>query len=172
MSQPSRKSARGVTGVDRAKEALKPIAVIQEQMRKALPTKQRHRRRTKAFVRQGEWFFVPRPDLVADDGLVLHNEPIRRGRGKPHWCQDLYRRGGTVVSVRRDYPNGLPEPEYRLLPSEQQRGDRRMVRDAEVFVRGRVRHPDHKTIALTGWHQVVMNTETQAAAMQHVAFLD
>ena len=41
-----------------------------------------------------------------------------------------------------------------------------------VFVRGKVRHPDHKTIVLHGWHQVLMNTETQAVAMRHVAFID
>ena len=47
-----------------------------------------------------------------------------------------------------------------------------MTRDANVYARGRVRHADHKTIVLHGWHQVVMNTESQAQAMRHVAFLD
>jgi hypothetical protein len=47
-----------------------------------------------------------------------------------------------------------------------------MVRDAHVFVRGTVRHSDHKTIFLDGWHEVFMNTETRAAAMRNVAFLD
>ena len=32
-------------------------------------------------------------------------------------------------------------------------------RNPLVFVRGKVRHADHKTIALDGWHQVLMNTE-------------
>jgi hypothetical protein len=39
-------------------------------------------------------------------------------------------------------------------------------------VKGRIRHPDHKTIELAGWHQVLMNTEHQSAAMQNLAFLD
>jgi hypothetical protein len=39
-------------------------------------------------------------------------------------------------------------------------------------VKGSVRHPDHKTIWLPYWHQVVMNTETRAIAMRNVAFLD
>jgi hypothetical protein len=39
-------------------------------------------------------------------------------------------------------------------------------------VRGRIRHSDHKTIVLRGWHEVVMNTENESLAMQHVAFLD
>jgi hypothetical protein len=41
-----------------------------------------------------------------------------------------------------------------------------------VFVRGRIRHPDHKAVTLHGWHRVVMNTEGQSRAMRHVAFLD
>jgi hypothetical protein len=29
-----------------------------------------------------------------------------------------------------------------------------------------------RTIVLDGWHQVLMNTETQAVAVRHVAFID
>ena len=47
-----------------------------------------------------------------------------------------------------------------------------MQRNPLVYVRGRVRHPDHATINLRGWHRVVMNTESQARAMRNVAFLD
>ena len=47
-----------------------------------------------------------------------------------------------------------------------------MVRDAEVFARGAVRHPDHATIVLPIWHRVEMNTEQQARAMRHIVFLD
>ena len=49
---------------------------------------------------------------------------------------------------------------------------RMMTRDPELFARGTVRHPDHATITLHGWHRVVMNTENRASAMRHVAFLD
>ena len=47
-----------------------------------------------------------------------------------------------------------------------------MRRNPGVYVRGSVRHADHKTIVLRGWHQVLMNTEGQALAMRNVAFLD
>ena len=47
-----------------------------------------------------------------------------------------------------------------------------MRRNPGVYVRGKVRHADHKTIALHGWHRVLMNTEDQASAMRNVAFLD
>ena len=41
-----------------------------------------------------------------------------------------------------------------------------------VEQRGRVRHSDHATIKLDGWHQVFMNTENEAASSEFVAFLD
>ena len=47
-----------------------------------------------------------------------------------------------------------------------------MQRNPGVYVRGRIRHPDHATITLHGWHQVVMNTENESQAMRNVAFLD
>ena len=47
-----------------------------------------------------------------------------------------------------------------------------MKRDAAVYVRGEVRHPDHKTVYLEGWHRVFMNTENRSMAMRFLAFLD
>ncbi|HSZ58827.1 MAG TPA: hypothetical protein VK797_24475 [Tepidisphaeraceae bacterium] len=64
--------------------------------------------------------------------------------------------------------------EYWSLPvAERRRRDRECrTRNAEVFVRGRIRRRDHATIALACWHKVVMNTEGRARAMENVAFLD
>ena len=45
-------------------------------------------------------------------------------------------------------------------------------RNAEVYVRGRVWHPDHKTLVLSGWHRVLMNTEHLAPGRSNVTFLD
>jgi len=47
-----------------------------------------------------------------------------------------------------------------------------MQRDPEVYVRGRVWHPDHKTVHLDGWHRVFMNTENESQARRNVVFLD
>jgi len=68
----------------------------------------------------------------------------------------------------------LSEAAYARLSEKRKRGGgwSRMVRDPELFARGTVRHPDHATIELRGWHRVVMNTEQGARAMRHVAFLD
>jgi len=47
-----------------------------------------------------------------------------------------------------------------------------MKRDALVYVRGEITHPDHKTICLEGWHRVLMNTENRSMALRFLAFLD
>lgn len=168
--------ASGVATVRTAMEALKPSEVLAAQARKGLKARHRNRRHNKAFIRQGEWFFIPQPDLVVDPKLVLTGEPLARGRGKPHWAEFLYREGGETVYVSSEHPAGLSESEYRQLIAEnpvKRRMPWRVMRwDAGVYVRGKIRHPDHKTVKLNGWHQVVPNTESQAASMRHLAFLD
>jgi hypothetical protein len=166
-------SARGVTGVASAKAALQPTLVRLEAGR--LKRKDRFRRRNAAYVRQGEWFFVPTPWLQPEPAFVLRNEPLIRGFGKAHIMELAYRTGGEVVYVNWRNPQGITEARFRRL-SEKQHATRssytRMVRDPEVFAKGAVRHPDHATIVLRDWHRVLMNTEHQAVAMRHVAFLD
>ncbi len=132
------------------------------------------RRRNAAYVRQGEWFFVPAPGIDPPVTLVLFDEPLSRGRGQAHLMQFAHRRGGEVVWVSRRYPRGLTDAQYRgLARDERRRSDwSRMVRDPEVFAKGAIRHPDHATVVLRGWHRVAMNTEHAARAMRHAAFLD
>jgi hypothetical protein len=105
---------------------------------------------------------------------VLRDEPLTRGRGKDHVLEYAYRRGGETVYVSDSHPTGLTEAEFDLLPPSQARSRswREMVRDPELYAKGAVRHPDHNTIVLHGWHRVLMNTEQSARAMEHVAFLD
>ena len=162
---------QSVSSVKTAKEALKPAIVRQEQVGK-VKTKDFGKRHTEAYLRQGEWFFIPRPELKVDSNLILKNEPIQRGRSKPHICELLYRTGGTRVWVGPSYPNGLTDIQYKALDKLKRIGLRRMVRDAAVYVRGKIRHPDHKTIVLGTWCEVRMNTESESRAMSNVAFLD
>jgi len=113
--------------------------------------------------------------LVVEPKSVLHREPIRRGAGKAHILEQAYRAGGERVYVHAKYPDGVSEKEYEriLARKDTMRGSWRvMVRNAAVYARGTVRHPDHKTITLHGWHRVLMNTETQTRSMAKVAFLD
>lgn len=167
---------RAVSTVKTAFEALRPVGVTTELMRHKVRSQDRRRRRTAAYVRQGEWFFVPAPGLVFPRLLVRHDEPISRGRGKPHLCENLVRTGGETVYVCRQYPHGLRETEYRDLlarqPHQASLAWQVRRRDARVFVRGRVRHTDHATILLDDWHRVWMNTENESHAMSQVAFLD
>ncbi|HWB20748.1 MAG TPA: hypothetical protein VG711_10635 [Phycisphaerales bacterium] len=170
-------SATSVSTVRTAMEALKPTAVLEAQSQAAVRMRDRQLRKNEAFVRQGEWFFVPRPGLKVDAAHIRANEPLARGRGKAHWAEFAVRIGGETVYVSHVRPNGLTASEYRewIDANPKLRGTVRwstMRRNPQVFVRGRVRHPDHKTIVLNGWHEVVMNTETLAAAMRNVAFLD
>jgi hypothetical protein len=162
--------------VRQAKEALKPAEVQVAQGRRGLRAEARNRRKNAAYRRQGEWFFLPEPDFQADESLVLRNEPLRRGGGKAHWCEFCYRTGGEAVYVCARHPNGVTPKEYRRIlagnPRAKGWGWLPMRRNPGVYVRGRVRHADHKTINLHGWHRVLMNTENQARAMRNVAFLD
>jgi hypothetical protein len=165
-----------VSSVADAMESLKPSEVRVAQAKAGLKARQRKARKNRAFRRQGEWLFVPAPYLNPVRKRVLRNEPIRRGAGKPHIVELLYREGGTQVYVCAQFPNGVTEREYRRLLGEDQSrsqwGWRRMQRDAAVYARGQVRHPDHHPITLREWHRVLMNTETQSRTMRRVAFLD
>jgi hypothetical protein len=170
---PERASA---SSVQTAFEALKPAAVRNRVEQLKVKPRKRNRRRNEAFIRQGEWFFVPVEWMRIDESWVLRNEPIARGGGKPHMCEELIRQVGELVYVSTQHPNGLTEAQYRKLISRKPKlrnlGWVTQRRNPGVFVRGKVRHADHKTIVLDGWHQVLMNTETESVAMRHVAFID
>ncbi|MEZ6124138.1 MAG: hypothetical protein R3C49_13320 [Planctomycetaceae bacterium] len=60
----------GASTVGSAFEALQPPVGRIELNRRRVKRKNRHRRRNAAFLRQGEWFFIPIP-------------------GKPHVCAEL-----------------------------------------------------------------------------------
>lgn len=167
---------RGVVTVDAARDALKPPQVLAAQFRARASRKQWHRRHNPAFLRQGEWFFLPAEGSVPAEALILRNEPIRRGDGKPHRVEELCRTGGVTVHVSREHPNGLTTDRYRELlrrePRFKQVRWQVMTRGAQVFARGRVSHPDHATLSLPGWHRVLANTEAEAPFALNLAFLD
>jgi hypothetical protein len=165
--------ARSSININAAKQSLKPAVVQEAQRRLGVKTKRLHKRRQAAFVRQGEWFFLPAPDLEVDPQLVLRKEPIRRGAGKPHYCEELYRVGGTGVMVCSQHPNGVTTKQYEAIlkahPEAARWRWRSMTRDATAYARGKVSHPDHSTLHLQGWHRIVANTETGSRLN---AFLD
>jgi hypothetical protein len=164
-----------VSTVAGAKIALKPEEIRTREEALGVSRKESFRRWNAAFIRQGEWFFIPVAEIKADPLLILRNEPLSRGNGgKPHWAEECYRSGGETVYVSGKYPSGIAAQEYNRLPEqERKRGNFRvMQRDASVHVRGEIRHPDHETVVLNGWHRVLMNTENRSSAMRFLAFLD
>lgn len=170
----------GITNVENAMEALQP-AFVRSQISKTIKRhKNRLTRRNEAFVRQGEWFFVPFPELdfkIDFLNQIHKNEPLSRGFGsKAHICQEVFRSKGESVMVCSRYPSGVSIKRYNEIVKQNPKATRwnwRMMQlNASVFARGTVRHPDHKTIVLDGWHQVFMNTESEAPGMRHVVFLD
>lgn len=166
-----------VSGVVGAMESLQPQLVRSAVRVNVKRHKTRLRRHNEAFVRQGEWFFVPEPSLVVPEWLVLRNEPLSRGGGsKSHMCQFMFRTGGTNVMVCSRHPAGVTASQYRALlksnPKAAKWDWRQMMREPSVYVRGRVWHADHKTVVLDGWHRVAMNTEREAPFAQRVVFLD
>jgi hypothetical protein len=166
-----------VSGVVTAMESLQPPLVQRAVNVNLRRPKLRLRRRNEAFVRQGEWFFIPAPNLVVPAWLLLRNEPLSRGNGgKPHMCQFAYRTGGASVWVCGHYPRGVNDAQRAKILADNPKAHRwnwqKMTRDPEVYVKGRVWHMDHKTVVLDGWHRVAMNTEWQAPFAPRVVFLD
>jgi len=166
----------GASSVRQAMDALQPQDVRAALTRNHVSSRKRYARKNRAFRRQGEWFFVPEPSFLVDEKLIIRNEPLRRGAGKPHLVEDLFRSGGETVHVCRRHPNSVMPDEYRSMlrrnPDAAHWGWQVMRRNPGVYARGTVRHSDHATITLPFWHRVIMNTETQSRTMANVAFLD
>jgi hypothetical protein len=166
---------RAASNVDQAMDALKPTAVRQAMAHFELPFSHRHRRKTAAFKRQGEWFFVPVDGPVPEAGEITRNERLARTGGKAHIAEFARRFGGEQVYVNWRTPQAISRWEYQRLVSRDAGAGKnyyQQLRNASVMVKGRISHPDHKTILLRDWHFVYMNTENQSRAMRSVAFID
>lgn len=190
-----------VSTVFQAKEALKPKAVQEFEKHIGIKTKNKHTRHARGKyslqkrLRQGDFFFVPCPNLEVDDtDIHIHKkEPISRGRGTSHICEELVRAGGeniyfvilpfgvsgreALAEIEANYPNGMTELQrkkfFKIYPeSKAWRWTTRRGGDIKVHVRGAIRHPEHATLTLDFWHEVIPNTESKSKMMQHVAFID
>jgi len=146
--------AEPATTVRDAKLSLAPAAIREAVARE----RHRDRRRNGLFTRQGEWFFVPATPPEVASWTIHRHEPINRGRGKPHWCEELIRYGG--VTVRLYQGREIDDVEFaKLIATNPALPYRIMTRDAVAYVRGRISHDDHATIRLRGWHRVYLNNE-------------
>ena len=131
---------------------------------------------------EGEFFDIALAQPRLAEVPVVDTQPrirhpllmCERADGKHKFLCGHDERHWFVAAV--PHPQRLTEMQHRRLISRNPklRNLQWVVqrRNPLVFVRGKVRHADHKTIVLDGWHQVLMNTETQSVAMRHVAFID
>ena len=168
----------GVTAsssVPAAKESLIPAAVRQVILRSGLRHADRFRRRTSAFLRQGEWFFVPTETTVNPLNIHRHEPLIRPGGGKAHVVDELVRGVGEMVWHHQLHaPAGVTDAQFRALPEAVRTGKGwsqrlRVAREGSVLARGAVRHPDHATVYLPTWHRVFINNKQRPASL---GFLD
>jgi hypothetical protein len=138
------------TTVAAAKDSLMPRAVREVAERAGLRHADFHRRHTNAFIRQGEWFFVP-AGIDVDALRIYRREPlVRPGGGKPHIVDELVRGTGEMVwHHARHAPNGITDTQRAALPSE--------IRRESGWSR------------LAGWHRVYINSEVRPASL---GFLD
>jgi hypothetical protein len=98
------------TTVRGAMEALKPDVVLRAQKRLGVKHR-RDRRKTAAYVRQGEWFFLPRPMMHVGDRAVSKGELAREG-GKPHRVEWLYRPEGAHETFVR---GAVTHPDHETI---------------------------------------------------------
>lgn len=158
-----------------AKESLLPPQVREVALRARIRHAHLFRRHNRAFVRQGEWFFVPDDTVTVNPLLIRHREPlIRPGGGKPHVVDELVRGAGELLWHHPAHaPGGFTQEQFARLPEnlrQQPQWSRRvLVRNGSIAVRGAVRHSDHATIFLRGWHRVFINSEQRPASL---GFLD
>lgn len=126
-------------------ELPRPVTTVKEAHRALRPGEVvdwecRRENRGRKAVRQGEWLFLPLPAQEARD---LDNRIARRL---------------TLVREKQRIPGrpGKPHVASRMAVEQSEKGP-------VVFAQGTVRHADHDTIHLNGWHRVVANLEVRRA---------
>lgn len=160
--------AASISVVD-AKDRLMPPGAKRSFASREGRNKRRHKRHNKGYIRQGEWFFIPQENVRFTTPVIFRNEPfVRPGGGKPHIIEEIIRDGGEAVYVHRKYAlYGITRAAYEQRKESVRRASGWVIqrRNPQVFARGKVRHPDHKTIVLNGWHRVEINREDRPDAL-------
>ncbi len=115
---------------------------------------------TRRNTRQGEWFFLETKETVRDaidagikDGSVIVRKKTAISEAMKH------RRGGK--------PHMADEIAIRKSSSKLEHGY--AVRTYDYFVRGKITHPDHKTVSFKQWRQVIANNEAGVVSSERGA---
>ncbi len=154
--------------VEEAFESLRPAEIRSALRTENVPRSKWNKHRNKAFLRQGEWFFIPMPPDFKPKGVVRKKEHLGV-RGKPH-IADFVCSEGVVRYRHNRFLNLFTREEVAKLEKEGETGFRPVFIVQETFAKGRVVHPDHRTVILDGWHRVVPNTENRLPGSN--AFVD
>ena len=135
-----------LNSVREAHEALKPWDLRQQEPRRTRGVRRGQRRRPPRYlaprvIRQGDWFFEPRPWMERNGWYdVRRNFRLGNAGGNPHVVEYLLGNPNEIFRTSR----------WSLWQS------------GLVFARGFVRHREHKPIHLRCWHRVLPNSASQA----------
>lgn len=130
-----------------------PVTTVDE-ARKSLGKTVQFAEGTRNTSRQGEWFFLETDDEMRDK------------------IEEAIKKNVTKVWKKAD----VSAPNARIKNSHQHVADELVVlpptilahgfgtRTRRIFVRGKIRHGDHRTIKFNHWREVVRNSEAGAEA--------
>jgi len=157
---------QGITTVANAKDALKPPEVLDAE--RSTPRmgkkKNKHKRRNSAWLRQGEWFFIPMPKYEPGDSAILRkNAPLMVAGNRAHKAELVADTAGesryiSIMDARRSLSKKGYERLMKENSKEQYKWEMRSE-SSSIYVKGRITAPDHKTLVLNIWHRAVPNRE-------------
>jgi hypothetical protein len=152
----------------------------------------------KKVVRQGEWFFTPVSQdveeqiaaYIAKYGVLKGQRigPVGR-RGRPHIATEMVRMKVRVGLSARERASQINEFRSAIASMNAMRakigvrlsGGQVVRREADLpefrmesieYVRGAVKHPDHHSLRLAGWHSVSVNTERTDEIARGMTWID
>ena len=129
---------RAVTTIDAAHKSLKTTSVTLAEGKVPGRT-----------VRQGEWFFLNTSNTEQD--------AIKRAVNIITASIQKRVAIGTAVGVRNGNPHTADE--LIILPAPRLGHGHTVNSRGDIFVRGKIRHRDHKTVSFKTWRKVIRNAE-------------
>lgn len=125
--------------------------------------------KTGAAPRQGEFFFVPATEYesrLIETGLSKNQLIMERTVPiGPFMVDNLHGVAARGRNVRQARGNPHTVDELVVVPQQ-------VIGSRDVFVRGRVRHVDHKTRRFFHWMKVILNAEANQGLVRGVGWVD
>lgn len=158
-----------VGSVASAKAALKPEAVRARERAVGVSQEESFRRKNVNYVRQGEWFFLPSREFIADPLLILRIEPLVAMEARHMWPSHATAPEERMFTSRRNTQRGfLPRSTSACRKANASKAANHATRRGGLCA-GSDQPPgpqDHRA----GW--MVRDTKSRSKAMSFVAFLD